>query len=274
MKSKSEAAALARFRRIVFSHYAKEGRHHLPWRKTRDPYRILVSEVMLQQTQVDRVLSYFHAWMKQFPTVHTLARAPLSEVLRAWQGLGYNRRGKALHEAAKEIVRKKRFPKTLEELEALPGVGPYTARAVLAFAYNEDVAFVETNVRTVVMHHFFKNRKKVDDKDVLELLLKVLPKGKAREWYSALMDYGAHLKRSGIRINSKAKGYTKQSTFRGSSREARGAILKALAKNSQTEAYLLGILGDDRKGQMRIQIEKLLNEKLIEKKKGMFQLPA
>ena len=261
------------FRRIVRAHYRKEGRHDLPWRKTRDPYRILVSEVMLQQTQVERVKPYYQGWMKKFPTSKALAKASLGEVLKSWQGLGYNRRGKALHEAAKVITKLGRFPQSALELEALPGVGPYTARAVLAFAYNADVIFIETNIRTAVTHHFFPKRKIVDDKDVLKVLERVHPKGQSQEWYAALMDYGAHLKRSGVRLNARAKGYAKQSTFAGSDRQARGAILKELAKGVATKSRLLGLLGDDRTEQLTAQLIRLEKEGMLKKTRNSYVLP-
>lgn len=230
---------------------------------------------MLQQTQVERVIPYFEEWFRLFPTVETLAKAPLAKVLRAWQGLGYNRRAKHLHAAAKAVVKDHKgvFPKTPEELEALPGIGPYTARAVAAFAYNQDVVFIETNIRTVVTHHFFPGAGKVDDKEIMPLLQEALPKGRAREWYSALMDYGSHLKRSGIRINARAKSYTKQSTFAGSSREARGAILKALAKGPRDSAFLIEILGPSRRTQVKSQLATLTKEGMIELAGGRFRLP-
>lgn len=264
-----------RFRDLVLAHYEAQGRHDLPWRKTKDAYRILVSEVMLQQTQVERVIPFYRAFLEDFPSVEALADASLSKVLMRWQGLGYNRRAKMLHEAAKTVVRDHngKMPKTVEALEALPGVGHYTARAVAAFSGNQDVVFVETNLRTAVIHHFFPGEEKVDDKQVLSILEKALPQGDARRWYSALMDYGAHLKGQGIRVNAKSKGYTKQSTFTGSGREARGAILKALAKGSQSETYLFGILGDDRKEQVGAMLAKLSAEGLVQKKRGTYQLP-
>jgi A/G-specific adenine glycosylase len=209
------------FRKLVLTYFEGHGRHTLPWRKTKNPYKILVSEIMLQQTQVERVLPYYHAWLEKFPTMQDLAAAPLAEVLRAWQGLGYNRRAKMLHDAAKEIVfnRGGKFPKTVPELESLPGVGHYTARAVAAFAYDQDVVMIETNIRTAVTHHFFTGHEKVSDQDILVLLEKSLPKGAARLWYAALMDYGSFLKSQGIRINSKAQSYTKQKKFEGSARQ-------------------------------------------------------
>lgn len=263
-----------RFRTLVLAHYATHGRHDLPWRKTKDAYRILVSEVMLQQTQVERVIPFYRAFLASFPTVRDLADAPLSSVLLHWQGLGYNRRAKMLHEAAKAVVRDHggRMPIDVATLETLPGVGHYTARAVAAFAGNKDVVFVETNLRTAVIHHFFPDTQQVDDKDVLSMLEKSFVPGTSREWYSALMDYGAHLKRSGIRVNAKSKGYAKQSAFAGSGREARGAILKALAKGPQSETYLIGTLGSDRSPQLISKLNQLLAEGMIRKTRGKYAL--
>lgn len=262
---------LAAFRRVIWSRYRKEGRHDLPWRKTHDPYRILVSEVMLQQTQVERVIPFYTAVIKKFPTASKLAAAPLSSVLTAWQGLGYNRRAKMLWEASKEMRGKKRF--SIEELEALPGVGPYTARAVAAFAYNEDAIFVETNIRTVVIHHFFPKKKIVHDRDIEKILAAALPAGKAREWYSALMDYGSHLKRSGISHNAKSRAYIRQSAFKGSMREARGVIVRSLTKGPATAASLMRLLGPGRKTQMRQALRTLRSEGLLELRAGRFSLP-
>lgn len=259
------------FRRIVWAHYTKHGRHDLPWRKTKDPYKILVSEVMLQQTQVERVKPFYLEWMQRFPTARKLADAPLSEVLRAWQGLGYNRRAKMLHAAAKEIV-KSGMPETAESLEALPGVGPYTARAVAAFAWNEGGVFIETNIRTAVTHFFFTRRKKVADTEIEEILSASLPKGRAREWNWALMDYGAHLKRSGVRLNAKSRHYAKQKAFSGSLRQARGAILRELAKGQAAQARLTGLLGEDRRAQLMDALAALVKEKMITKRGARYAL--
>jgi A/G-specific adenine glycosylase len=239
---------------------------------TRDPYRILVSEVMLQQTQVERVIPYYHEFLKRFPDVRTLATASLSQVLRAWQGLGYNRRAKMLHQAAKAVMEKYegRMPKRAEELRTLPGVGPYTAGAIAAFAYNEDVLLIETNIRTAVTHHFFPDWEVVSDAEVLEALKKAYPKGEARMWYAALMDYGSHLKRSGIRINHKRKGHVTQTAFRGSNREARGAILRALAEGPKRS--LESLLDGERQEQLAVQLQKLVEEGLVEKKRGVYRL--
>ena len=264
------------FRALVWKHYRTHGRHDLPWRKTTDAYRILVSEVMLQQTQVERVIPYYKNFLKEFPTVAALAKAPLSSVLRQWQGLGYNRRAKMLHEAAKVVVRehKGRMPKDAVVLETLPGVGPYTARALAAFSANADSIFIETNIRTAVTHHFFPKKKTISDKEVLEVLTRAYPKGKAREWYAALMDYGSHLKRSGVRINARAKGYAKQSKFEGSERQARGAVLRALLSGTQTKKALTGLLGTERRPQMESALVKLVQEGLVVRTGTRFSLPG
>lgn len=254
-----------RFRNLVWKHYREQGRHTLPWRATSDPYRILVSEVMLQQTQVDRVIPFYKAFLKQFPTVRALAAAPLKDVLTAWQGLGYNRRAKMLHEAAKVVVKEYngKMPQDATTLLTLPGIGPYTAAAVAVFSNNTDQILIETNIRTVIIHHFFSDKKSVSDKEILAILEKVYPKGRARTWYAALMDYGSQLKRNGLRINTRAKGYTKQSTFKGSLREARGALLRTLIEGPKRRTALLRILGAERVSQTQEALAKLVQEGLV-----------
>ncbi len=272
----------ASFRRMVLVHYKQHGRHSLPWRptsreatkgkKNQDPYRILVSEVMLQQTQVERVIPFYKNFIKQFPNVKALAQAPLADVLKAWQGLGYNRRAKMLHLAAKKLTcSRSDLEHELEstgdvvvQLETLPGVGHYTARAVAAFAYNEDVILIETNIRTAIIHYFFSRRSDVADTELVEVLKRLLPSGRSREWYSALMDYGAHLKKSGVKLNTKSKHYTKQSKFTGSIREARGAILRELSVKNMSESTLIGLCGQKRRPQMRVALRDLLAEGLVE----------
>lgn len=269
-----DAQSLTAFKRKVRAYYQVHGRHALPWRKTHDPYRILVSEVMLQQTQVERVIPYYEAWMKHFPNVKALAKAPLSEALRLWQGLGYNRRAKMLHEAGKALAKLPEFPRTPQALEQLPGIGPYTARAVMAFAFNTDVVLIETNIRTVITHHFFPKKKVVHDRDIERILELVRPQGQAREWYAALMDYGAHLKRSGVRLNTRAKGYVKQKAFTGSMREARGTLLKALMREPLERKTLVSLLGPSRRAQMRLALSAMKKEGMVALKTGKFHLPA
>ena len=287
-----------RFRQIVWRHYRKFGRHDLPWRppslklrkgkKSDILYKILVSEVMLQQTQVERVIPFYTKFIEKFPTAKKLAVAPLSEVLRIWQGLGYNRRAKLLREAATRFPRfdlKSEFSRSnlknsnlVAELEKLPGVGPYTARAVAVFAYNQDVIVIETNIRTAVIHHFFPKKRKVSDKEIEKILIAAHSRGRAYEWYSALMDYGAYLKKSGIKLNTKHANYTKQKKFAGSNREARGAILRALAsqgdssQRSVTLRNLLNLLGSSRRTQLRTALVALESEGLIKKSGNRFSL--
>ena len=264
------------FQSAVWDYYEKSGRHDLPWRTTDDPYKILVSEVMLQQTQVERVAGYYARFVNAYPTPKKLAGAALSDVLRMWQGLGYNRRAKMLHEAAKQAVGqyKGKLPETVEGLESLSGVGPYTARAVAAFARNEDVVFVETNIRTAVIHHFFGSRKTVHDKDIMAVLEQALPKGRAREWYAALMDYGSHLKRSGVKLNHRAASYAKQPAFDGSYRQARGAILRALLAGPAKGDALVGLFGAARRAQLRSALSVLVKEGMVELRRGSFRLPG
>ncbi|MFZ2151877.1 MAG: A/G-specific adenine glycosylase [Minisyncoccia bacterium] len=221
------------FRDKVWDFYSTQGRHGLPWRppqlkiknRKMDMYPIIVSEIMLQQTQVSRVLPKFESWMKQFPDVKTLAQASRKDVLTLWQGLGYTRRAKFLHEAAQRIL-KNGVPSRVQELEDLPGIGHYTARAITTFAWNQSHAFVETNIRTVYINHFFKNKESVADRDILSLVEQTLDINKPREWMYALMDYGSYLKSQGKSHNGRAKSFTRQSKFKGSVREVRGAIMK------------------------------------------------
>lgn len=263
------------FRKKIWNFWRKEGRHTLPWRTTTDPYKILVSEVMLQQTQVERVIPYYERFLTRFPDVRALAQAPLAEVLVLWQGLGYNRRARMLHSAAQAVLEKYGgvMPSDSAHLIALPGVGPYTAGAVAAFSGNEDGIFIETNIRTVILHHFFPERDSVSDAEVREVLERVYPKGRAREWYAALMDYGAHLKRSGVKRNSQARGYTKQKAFKGSDREARGALLRALTQGAATKQKLVRVLGEERQSQVEAQLHKLYTEGMVERTGTRYHLP-
>jgi A/G-specific adenine glycosylase len=236
-------------------------------------YPLLVSEIMLQQTQVERVIPFYQSFMKQFPTAKKLAKSPLSRVLKAWQGLGYNRRAKMLHMAAAELLT--RDIQSVSDLETLPGVGPYTARAVAAFAFNQETIVIETNIRTVIIHHFFSGKHKVSDREIGDVLGTLLPKGRAREWYSALMDYGAHLKHSGISHTVRSTTHVKQSKFTGSLREARGAIVKKLAQDGPTSSTdLSNLLGSSRRTQMRGALRALCLEKLIQKDIKNYRLPG
>ncbi|HSX40773.1 MAG TPA: hypothetical protein VLF68_04105 [Candidatus Saccharimonadales bacterium] len=213
----------------------------LPWRppslklrkdKTLNPYRILVSEMMLQQTQVGRVLPKYELWLKTFPTIESLAAAKSSDVLRVWSGLGYNRRALYLQKAAQNIIEKHKgkFPKEVSNLKNLPGVGENTAGAVAAFSFNSPAIFIETNIRRVFIHTFFKNSDKVSDKEILQLIKQTIDIKNPRDWYYALMDFGNYLSRVIENPNRKSRHYARQSTFKNSDRYFRGQIVRLLLK--------------------------------------------
>jgi A/G-specific adenine glycosylase len=203
----------------------------MPWRTDTQPYYVLVSELMLQQTQVDRVIPKFHAFITAFPDESALASASLADVLTLWQGLGYNRRAKYLHDAAKMIANEYNgtFPTSLDTLQRLPGVGPNTAGAIMSYAYNQPVVFIETNVRTVYFEHFFTDQEGVTDAELRAVVDKTLDREHPREFYWALMDYGSWLKKQGAGRLRQSKHYKKQSALKGSVREVRGQIVRILS---------------------------------------------
>ena len=213
----------------VWSYYSSNGRT-MPWRETEndgsyDPYKILVSEMMLQQTQVERVVPKYTAFLHQFPTPEVLAEARLANVIDAWSGLGYNRRAKYLHEADKALVnRTAQF--TVESLVALKGIGRNTAAAIVVYSFDKPELFVETNIRTALIYHFFPDKNNVEDQAIVDRLSLLIDQENTREFYWALMDYGSFLKKSGIRNNKQSKVYTKQSRFEGSRRQLRGKVLR------------------------------------------------
>ena len=231
---------------------------------------------MLQQTQVERVLPKYQAFLKRWPNVKHLAEASLGEVLTEWQGLGYNRRAKMLHQCAQTVVEEYggKFPQSYEALKALPGIGPYTAGAIMAFAYNQAVPIIETNIRTVYLHHFFPSQTDVADTEIMCLIESTLDQQNPREWYWALMDYGSHLKKTVGNQNNRSKSYTKQSTFRGSDREIRGAIIRALSTSNQTETELMRTLSSFTKKRITEQLRKLSDEALIEVCGKKLKLPS
>lgn len=214
------------------------GRHDLPWRKTHDAYKVLVSEVMLQQTQVSRVLEKYAEFLTVFPTVYVLAHAKLFDVLKVWSGLGYNRRGKYLHDAAKMIVNEFRGDIKAATEGKLPGVGPYTRAAVRIFAYDEPHTLIETNIRAAFIHHFFSSHKirysvkdgKVRDGELIPYIERAAAGQDPREWHWALMDYGAYVKKLHKNPARKSAHYTRQSKFDGSLRQVRGSIMRQLQK--------------------------------------------
>jgi len=261
------------FQNFIHWWYQQHGRHDLPWRKDFDPYKVLVSELMLQQTQVERVIPKFKAFIKQFPDVKTLAAAPLSQVLIAWQGLGYNRRAKYLHLTAKAVLEKgSQFPSSYDELLQLPGIGPYTASATMAFAYNQPITLIETNVRAVFLYHFFPGKRQVADSKLLPLIEKTLDKEQPRIWYSALMDYGATLKRLLPNPSRQSQHHTKQSKFEGSLRQTRGEILRVLSNHSILSQKQLFAKLQTKMDNHLPALEQLLNEELVFMDSGNLKL--
>lgn len=261
----------AEFQDLVWEK-ARELYRDMPWRRDTRPYFVLVSEMMLQQTQVDRVVPKFEVFIAAFPTVEALAAAPLSEVLKLWSGLGYNRRAKFLHEAAKRITHefKGDFPNTLEALVSLPGVGMNTAGALLAYSFNQPVVFIETNIRTVYFHHYFNDDTTVTDAQLRDIAQRTMDYEHPREWYWGMMDYGSYLKRQGVGRNDKSHHYKKQSALKGSVREVRGAILKVLAGGDMAVAELRQATFDDER--FEVALEGLLRDGLVREAAGRLHL--
>jgi A/G-specific adenine glycosylase len=222
-------ASRAKFQKEIYRFYREQGRD-LPWRNTRNPYQILVSEMMLQQTQVDRVLKKYGSFIDLFPDFASLAGAPLPTILAAWSGLGYNRRALALKKCANQVVScmEGTLPNSLEELLKLPGIGRATASSILTFSFNKPTVFIETNIRMVFIHFFFPDDEIVSDRDITPLVEATLDKENPRDWYYALMDYGSMLKKKLGNLNKQSSHYTKQPPFKGSNRQLRGLLLQKL----------------------------------------------
>lgn len=251
--------------------FYKMNKRPMPWRIDTSPYSIFISEVMLQQTQVARVLIKYPIFLHAFPNFKSLACADTQKLLSAWQGMGYNRRALYLRAAAAIIEEKYKgiLPKDTILLDELPGIGYATACSIAAFAFNMPVPFIETNIRRVYIHHFFTEGKKVDDKDILALVSKTVDKNNPREWYWALMDYGAHLAKQGENPNKRSSHYSKQKKFRGSIREIRGGILRLLLRHTHSQKELEKVYADER---LFTVLEQLIKEGFIMKDKDKFKI--
>jgi A/G-specific adenine glycosylase len=271
---KSLAPAQVRaFRKRVYSYFEQEGRD-LPWRKKLNPYRVLVSEIMLQQTQVERVMEKYMVFLDAFPNLTDLATAPLQELLAVWSGLGYNRRALALKSLAQKVVHdhRGRLPRDHEKLLALPGIGKYTAGAVMAFAFNKPVVFMDTNIRRVFIHEFFHDRENIHDDELIPLVEQTLDDGNPRKWYNALMDYGTMLKQKHANPNRRSAHYTRQSAFENSNRQVRGKILKVLVSEAPLSASQIVVkTGMDRERVMKNLIQ-LADEGFIQKRGRLFSI--
>lgn len=265
--------AVSEFREIIWQYYHAH-RREMAWRETTDPYAIFVSEVMLQQTQVARVSTKYPEFMAAFPDFASLAAAPLEKVLRVWQGMGYNRRAKMLRDAARQVMETfgGRLPETPEELATLPGIGPATAASIAAFAYNAPVVFIETNIRRVFIHFFFPAEDKVHDDRILPLVRQTLDWINPREWYYALMDYGAMLKQTVENPNRRSHGYTVQAAFDGSDRQIRGQVLRYLLKEgaSPVDAVTAACGADEMR--TRKIILKMVEERLLSEESGRLRI--
>lgn len=269
-----DRAQIEGLREAVADYYAHHARHDLPWRQPEadgsfDPYKIMVSELMLQQTQVARVILKYHEFLNRFPDISALAAAELGDVLRVWQGLGYNRRAKFLWQAAREIAESGIFPTTFESLVKLPGIGTNTAGAILAYAYNQPVIFVETNIRTVYIHQFYGDQTDVSDTDIRGIVEQTLDHENPREFYWALMDYGSYLKATHGNANRASKHYTKQSRFVGSQRQIRGQVIRLLGESSKTAAELGALVPDER---LDLVLRELAKEQLIRQNGSAYSL--
>lgn len=254
--------------------YYRSHKRKMPWRNAREPYRILASEVMLQQTQVSRVLQKYPSFIKQFPNFSALAAASRRDVLAAWQGLGYNRRALLLKQCAEIVVRKYggALPHDPAELAKLPGIGKATAGSIAAFAFNVPAPFIETNIRRAFIHFFFSDEKKVHDEEILKLVAATLPRRNVREWYYAIMDYGAMLAKTIPNPNKKSAHYARQSRFGGSDRELRGKLLRLLIqRGSHTLEALQSATGEPLRRVQKICVM-LTAEGFIRRKGRKFEI--
>ncbi|GHV51915.1 endonuclease III [Spirochaetia bacterium] len=273
MKSAAINTTCTEFREIVYSNYEKAGRT-FPWRENINPWGVMVSEFMLQQTQTERVITYWNRWMKLWPSPADLAGASMEEALREWSGLGYNRRCRFLKDCARRITAEHggKVPDTPKGLLPLPGIGPYTAGAIPCFAYNYPSVFIETNIRAAVLHFFFKDRTGVKDNEIFPILESCLDRKNPRKWYWALMDYGVALKQLTVNPNRRSAHYTRQSKFEGSFRQLRGAVVKTLAAQGKAGIKEL----QERSGVEEEDLYKVLDvlekEMMVAEEEGIYRI--
>ncbi|MEW6380756.1 MAG: winged helix-turn-helix transcriptional regulator [bacterium] len=264
---------ISRFQRVIYSYYQEHARS-FPWRMTHDPYHILVSEIMLQQTQTERVAQKYEQFIATFPDFASLASAPLHQVLSLWQGLGYNRRAMSLKSAARMVMEEfgGNLPSDVELLVTLPGIGRPTASAIAAFAFNKPAVFIETNIRRVFIHFFFTHRDKVKDAEILPLVAQTLDPSNPRQWYYALMDYGVKLKKELRNPNRKSAHYQLQSPFAGSNRQVRGKILKILlARPNLSESEIMQEVNMNPR-KVKTSLDQLQQEGFICQENGRFSI--
>jgi len=259
-----DPASIHRFNAMLSEYYLNNQRP-MPWREYITPYRVVVSEIMLQQTQVSRVIDKFPRFIQTFPDFHALSCTSLEDVMRAWQGLGYNRRAKYLREISGVIVEQWNgiVPDDPDILKTFPGIGAATAGSITAFAYNRPIVFIETNIRRVFIHHFFRDRVGVPDKEIIPVVSRALNGHTPREWYYSLMDYGTFLAGRVVNPNRRSRHYVVQSPFPGSDREMRGQIIKYLLEHGPIRyQYLIEKIGDQ-ESRTRTILSQMITEGLI-----------
>lgn len=309
-KLDSRAMRIAAFTKEVWAHYRAHGRHDMAWRRDTSPYAIVVSEIMLQQTQVSRVETKFASWMKRFPSWQALAAASTKDVLSEWSGLGYNRRALYLKRIAehlqsargasgnahgggdissrapmrfasnfdpKHVVSQKNIPDTYAALRELPGIGPNTAGAILAYAFNKPHPFIETNIRSAYIHFFFpRSRAKIPDAKLLPLIEETLAdphiSAHAREWHWALMDYGSYIKSMHPNPSRKSAHHIKQSAFKGSNRELRAAILRFILEKPARGSAIVKRFAEYPATQVRTNVAALASEGFLTQKDGTYRI--
>ena len=228
----AQEGSLESFRALMLAR-GRELYRDLPWRRTRDPYAIWLSEVMLQQTQVSRVDGRWQRWLERFPSIDALAAAETADVLDEWQGMGYNRRALALQRAARAVADAGgAMPQEAAALQALPGIGPATAAGIRAFAFNLPGVYLETNVRTVFLHELYPQAEGVPDRELVPLVEATCPPDDSnptddpRTWYYALLDYGAYLKKTVPNPSRRSRTHVRQARFEGSHRQKRAMMLR------------------------------------------------
>lgn len=232
------------FQKLIWDFYQRYGRVFV-WRNVDDSYKVLISEIMLQQTQTYRVEQKYEQFITELPNFEVLAQVPLRTVLGLWQGLGYNRRALYLQKIAQKVVSEYngKLPVDFTILKTFPGVGKATAASICTFTSNIPTLFIETNIRAVFIYSFFSQQSVVQDKDIMSLIEQTLDVLNPREWYYALMDYGVTLKKNYPLLGRKSAHYIKQSKFEGSDRQIRGMIIRILTEHRQiTQDSLISLL--------------------------------
>ncbi|MCF7944555.1 MAG: A/G-specific adenine glycosylase [Spirochaetia bacterium] len=244
---------IGNFRALIYAYYSNFGRK-FPWRETQDPYRILLSEMMLQQTQTDRVLPKYIQFLETYPDIKALVKADISELITLWKGLGYNRRALALVRIAKTVVEKwdGQIPEDEKLLRSLYMVGPATAAAIRAFSFTKPSLYLETNIRRVLLYFFFYGAEEVKDAQLYDLLEHIMDEKDPKHWYYALMDYGVFLKKVIPNPNRRSAHYTRQAQFKNSNREIRGKLLDLLISKGDVQF-------EDINAELNYSEERLLN---------------